>query len=155
MPTTRCGCLVASAISDTDNADVFVARIASGRVTRSSSAKISPLQLELLERRLDHEVTVGKIGEVCRERQASERRVALVPGEAALFDATGEVTLDRRAPALPELGLDFAPDRLEPDWTLTWAMPAPIVPSPTTPTFTCESLPLFKPRAEQSDRLPR
>ena len=44
MPTTRSGCSVASAISDTDNADVFVARTASGRVIRSSSTKTPRLR---------------------------------------------------------------------------------------------------------------
>src|SRR6478609_11879204 len=38
----------------------------------------------------------------------------LVPGKAAFFDTTGEIALDRRASTLPELGLDLAPDRLEP-----------------------------------------
>ena len=41
MPTTRSGRSVASAISDTDSAEVFVASTASGRVMRSSSPKSS------------------------------------------------------------------------------------------------------------------
>ena len=43
MPTTRSGRVVAAAISVTESAEVLVARIASGRQIRSSSAKSARL----------------------------------------------------------------------------------------------------------------
>jgi len=41
MPTTRSGLVVAAAISVTDSADLFVARIASCETIRSSAANSS------------------------------------------------------------------------------------------------------------------
>ena len=66
IPTTRSGEAVAAAISVTESAEVFVARIASGRQIRSSSANSSTLRLELLDDRLDHEVAAREHLEIRR-----------------------------------------------------------------------------------------
>ena len=62
--------VVAAARSVTENDDVLVARMASGRQTPSSRAKTSFLTCEILEHGLDHEVDAGEIVE---PRGASDR----------------------------------------------------------------------------------
>ena len=128
---------VASAISETESADVFVASTASGRVMRSSSAKSSRFGSSSSTIASITRSQSARSATSRRERQPRERRVALVRGQPLLLDGAAEVALDRRAPALAR-----APSspRARPSRgrrsTLICAIPAPIVPSPTTPTFT-------------------
>ena len=61
------------------------------------------LQLELLEDRFDDEIAVGQLGQLRRQRQARERSLPLVLGQAALLDAACQVAVDRGPPALCEL----------------------------------------------------
>ena len=104
MPTTRPGVDVAAAISVTESAEVFVARTASGRQIRSSSAKSSPLRLELLDDRLDHDVAVGEVVELGRQREPAHRVVARGLLELPLVDLAGEEVADPLARLLPQLG---------------------------------------------------
>ena len=93
------------------------------------------LRLELLDDRLDHEVALREVGELGREAQPPERRVTLLGRGLALLDRRGRRSArsshapSRRAPRSPR----GRPSRIRPAPT-TCAMPAPIVPRPTTPT---------------------
>jgi hypothetical protein len=71
-------------------------------------------RLQLLDDRLDHEVAVREVGEVCCQRQARERCVALVLRQAPLLHPAREVALDRRASPLGEGRLDLAPNGVMP-----------------------------------------
>ena len=74
MPTTRSGLVVAAAISVTDRAEVFVARIASGSTAPLELAEELALDLEVLERGLDHELAgaeVGQLGDDVRRSSAA------------------------------------------------------------------------------------
>ena len=67
IPITRSGRSVASAICETESADVFVARIASGRRDPVELGEQLALRLELLDDRLDHEVAVREVADVGRQ----------------------------------------------------------------------------------------
>ena len=101
---------------------------------RSSSRKTALLHREVLDDRLDDEVAVGEVLELAwsprRARMASARRVAL-----ALLDLLGE-RLRRRRPASRRrsLGRDRTMTSA-PVAAATSAMPLPMIPEPTTPTF--------------------
>ena len=93
---------------------MFVARTASGRVMRSSSANSSRFGS-----------SSSTIASMTRSQSArsetsvvsvsrAERRVALVARQALLLDGASEVALDRRASALRELHRHLAADRLVP-----------------------------------------
>src|SRR4029453_3276515 len=69
--------------------------------------------LRLLDERLDREVAVGEVGELGREREAAERRVAFVGSRIALLYRTPDVVLDRPAGAFAKVVADLAADRLE------------------------------------------
>src|SRR6266508_1397897 len=71
------------------------------------------LELELFEHRLDDEVALGEIAERGGELEAAERRIAICHGQSALLDGARQITLDRRASALPELVAHLATDRVE------------------------------------------
>ena len=71
------------------------------------------LRLELLDDRLDHEIAVGEIRELGRERQPADRGVALLGRHLPLLDRTAEVVLDRPAGALAELLAHLAAHGLE------------------------------------------
>ena len=112
MPTTRCGVETAEAISVTESAEVFVASTVSAGQMPSSSAQ-SLLRRELLDDRLDHEVAVGEVGEVGRQREPPDRDI---PGgllELALLDLAREEVRDPVARALAQLGRHLAADRLD------------------------------------------
>ena len=111
MPTTRSGCRVASAISVTDSADVFVARTASGRVMRSSSAKSSRFGSSSSTIASITRSQSARSESVGRQRQPAERGVALVRVSAP-SRLRVEVALDRRASALRELQRHLAADRV-------------------------------------------
>ena len=59
---------VAAAIAVTDSADVLVARIVSAPADPLELGEERLLRLELLDDRLDHEVAVGEVGELGRQR---------------------------------------------------------------------------------------
>ena len=118
IPTTRSGVDVAAAISVTDSADVFVARIASGRVMRLELGEQLELGLEILDDRLDHEVAVGEVGEVGRDAQPPERDVPLLCRHLLLVDLALEEVRDpvpraRRAELVRDLPADGLVARLD------------------------------------------
>ena len=63
-PTTRSGCCRSAAIAVTDSAEVFVARIVVGEMTRLQLGEHLLLQVEDLGDRLDDEVARRELGEV-------------------------------------------------------------------------------------------
>ena len=63
-----------------------------------------PLRLELLDDRLDHEVAVGEVAELGRQRQPADRVVARRLLELPLLDLAGEEVADPLARLLAELG---------------------------------------------------
>ena len=131
MPTTRSGRAVAAAISVTESAEVFVARIASGRQIRSSSAKSSRFGAELLDDRLDDEVAAGEVVELGRQREPRDRGVARALLELALLDLAREEVADPVARALAELGASpRGRPSSKPASTQSCAIPAPIVAEP-------------------------
>ena len=71
------------------------------------------LRLELLDDRFDHQIALGEIRELGRERQPAERGVALLGGHLPLLDRTAEVMLDRPAGTLAQLLAHLAADGLE------------------------------------------
>jgi hypothetical protein len=71
------------------------------------------LDVEVLERGLDHELAAGKVGELSGEREAPEGRVLLVLREAFLLDPAREVVVDAPARGLAELERHIAADDLE------------------------------------------
>jgi hypothetical protein len=87
------------------------------------------LDVELLNNGFDDEVAVGKIFDPGGRREALECRRPLVLREPPLFDAAAQVVVDSSS------SLTSRPTVSMPAWTQTCAIPAPIVPSPTTPTF--------------------
>ena len=98
------------------------------------------LRLQLLDDGLDDEVTACEVVELCRQSQAGQCRVSLVLREALLLDSPAHVAVDRRATRSASSADTSRPMVSWPAVTLICAMPAPIVPSPTTPTFTAAIL---------------
>ena len=110
------------------------------------------LRLELLDDRLDHEVAAGEAGELGREREVGRGRVARVLRQLPLLDLAREEVRDPVARALSaSSAVTSRPTVSTPASTHSCAMPAPIAPRPTTPTFTGRSLPR-QTRPEQRDR---
>ena len=71
------------------------------------------LRRELLDDRLDHEVAVGEVGEVGRQREPADRGVARGLLELSLLHLAREEVRDPVARALAELERDLAADRLD------------------------------------------
>ena len=93
------------------------------------------LRLELLDDRLDHEIAVGEVRELGRERQPADRGVALLGRHLPFLDGTAEVVLDLPRARSHSSSLTSRPTVSKPAWAATCAIPAPIVPRPTTPTL--------------------
>jgi hypothetical protein len=72
------------------------------------------LHVQLLDDGFDHEVAVGQVVELRRQREPLQRGIALLGRHPALFDTAVEVALDRRARPGAQLVGDVAPDRLQP-----------------------------------------
>src|SRR4029450_279748 len=72
-----------------------------------------PLQLQVLEGGLDHEIAVGQIRQLRGQRQALRRATAFTLGQPSFLHAAVEVPLDRGATALRKLLADLAPDSVE------------------------------------------
>ena len=114
-----------------------------GRVRRDDRvARQRPLELgedlaldrRLLEHGLDHDVAVGEVGELGRARSRAASRRAR-PGRAGPSRPCGSGSARSAPGRAAELGVTSRPTRRAAS-IATCAMPAPIVPSPTTPTFT-------------------
>ncbi len=135
MPTTRLGLLVATAISVTGSEDVFVASTASGETTWSTRPKMSFLRARLS----------GTASTTSWQPARSSRSVVKVT-RAWRASCSSWVIFSRRS-ARPVL-----PARISRPWATpasststartsmplranTSTMPAPIVPSPITPTL--------------------
>ncbi len=112
MPTTRSGVETAAAISVTESAEVFVARIASARTIRSSSLKRLELRVELLDDRLDHEIAVREVGELRRQRKQSQRRFTLARSHPLLVHLALEEVRDPLLRLRAERIRDLATDGL-------------------------------------------
>ena len=88
MPTTRSGSGTPAAISVTGSEEVLVARIASGPQTLAASDREQlALQLEVLGRRLDHQVAAGEVVELGDGAQAAARRLGVVLAPPAALGA--------------------------------------------------------------------
>ena len=112
MPTTRSGDEVAAAISVTESAEVFVARMQSGRTIRSSSA--------------NRAVFAGRsstIASITRSQSANasrsvvsssraDSRVPVFAAELALVDLASEEVRDAARGRLTQLRRHLATDRL-------------------------------------------
>ena len=136
MPTRRWGRSREEAISVTERADVFVARTASGADHGLDAPEQVLLDGEILEHGLDHEVAVGERRDVVDRLEQPEHALLVLLGRAAPFSTPRASCrsigpLPRAASSL----LDSQATVGTPAWMQSWAMPEPIVPSPTTPTF--------------------
>ena len=112
MPTTRSGEDTAAAISVTESADVFVARMTSGRIDALELGEERELRVEILDDRLDHEVTVGERGELDRQRQPFERGPVVTRGQLPFVDLPLQVVRDPILCLLPQFTRDLAADHL-------------------------------------------
>ena len=135
MPMTRLGRVVATEISVTDSDEVLVARIASGLQTRSSSAKICCLRSSCsgtasMTRSTSRSAS-SPTANVTRPSRASRS----AGGELALGDGpvggAGAGCARPRSSAARSISTATTSMPLR---AKTSTMPAPIVPSPTTPT---------------------
>ena len=91
MLATRSGRPVASASCDDMIADELVVRIVCGGARLVQPGEDLPLDVQLLHRRLDHQVRAGRRGvEVGGEREPVERGVDVVAGAALLRDVPVE-----------------------------------------------------------------
>ena len=73
-----------------------------------------PLRLELLDDRLDHEVAVGEVLELGRQREPADRLVARRLLQLPLLDLARQEVADPVAGLLAQLGRDLAADRVDP-----------------------------------------
>ena len=89
-----------------------------------------PLDVELLDDRLDNEVAAGEIAELRGRRQARERSVALVGGQPPLLDAAAEIVRDPLPGALAQLGGHLAAHGLDPGLDAHLRDPGPHRPEP-------------------------
>ena len=114
MPTTRSGRVVAAAISVTESAEVFVARIASGAADPVELGEELPLRAELLDDRLDHEVAVGQVAELGREREPRRRASSRAPCSSWPFSTlrVRKWPIRSRAPSPSSCG-HLAADRVD------------------------------------------
>ena len=94
------------------------------------------LEVEVLGDRLDHEVAVGEVGVVERALDPAAHRVGVVLLEPALLDgAARAASRSSRAPCRAWPGRPRAPRRRSRACAATCAIPCPIRPQPSTPTF--------------------
>ena len=134
-PTTRRGFAVATAISVTGSEDVFVARTASGPTTRSSAAKISFFRSRCS----------GTASTTRPQPATASSDVAYRTRECSCAASSG-VSFPRATARAVECSSDSRPcataasssstaTTSRPVRATTSTMPAPIVPSPITPTL--------------------
>jgi hypothetical protein len=134
MPTTRRGRWVATEISVTDNDEVLVARMASSRTTLSSAEKISRFSSS---RSITASITRSQsasasisVAKVTRSNSACWSSGASLPR----FTARSVECWMCPRPRSTACSSRSTPTTLSPCRANTSAIPAPIVPSPTTPT---------------------
>ena len=135
IPTTRPGVDVAAAISVTESADVFVARTASGRQIRSSSAKSSrfgPSSSTIASITTSQSANASSSVVRARRLMASSR--------ARCSSCPFSVLRVRKCPirsraCSPSSDVTSRPMVSIPASTQSCAIPAPMAPSPTTPTL--------------------
>ena len=135
MPTTRLGFDVATAISVTGSDEVLVASTASGGDHGVDLAEQLLLEVEVLGHRLDHELAVGEVGEVAGEGDpacsASCSSWVSFPRLRARPVLPASTALPCSMPASStSTAITSIPLRAN-----TSTIPAPIVPSPITPTL--------------------
>ena len=113
MPTTRSGVDVAGR----DLGDGERRRVRrEHRVRPADALELGEellLRREILDDRLDHEVAVGEVGEVGRQREPADGGVARALLELPLLHLAREEVRDPVARALAELERDLAADRLD------------------------------------------
>ena len=97
IPTTRSGSGVEAAIAVTESDEVLVASTVSGRVALGEGREQLPLQIQVLGRRLDHQIAAGQ-----------RLDLGTAPGEA--IEGSSGVVL-APAPALGALGEPLAQPR--------------------------------------------
>ena len=94
-----------------------------------------PLGVEVLDRRLDHHVHVMEAVPGRRPLHGGEAPLRLVLGQHAAVHGLGEQVLDAHQAGVEGGLVDFAARRpWQPLRAASWAMPAPMMPAPTTPT---------------------
>ncbi len=135
MPTTRSGCASGAAISVTDSAEVFVASTVSAATDRSTAPNSSCLTSRLsntasITRSQPASASTSEAGSSSAERPRRALR-----RERALVDRAPELALDGGAPRSASSGSPRRRRSGSPACTQSCAIPAPIVPSPTTPAF--------------------
>jgi hypothetical protein len=133
-PTTWPGRDVTAAIFTSGMDEVLEASTASGRTTRSSRRNRSSLSASSSGRRLDDQLAVLEVRVVRRPGEAPQHVVALLGGQPPLVDGAAERGLEPVAAGLGGRGGDLEHDDAAAGRALTSAMPAPMIPAPTTPT---------------------
>ena len=92
---------------------MFVASTASGRADPVELGEELPLRLELFDDRLDHEVAVGEVVQLGRQREPTDGLVARRLLQLALLDLAGEEVRDPVAGLLSELQADLTADGVD------------------------------------------
>ena len=137
QPMTRSGRSVAAAIAAIEKPDVFDARIVAGGAAAVEVAEHADLQVEPFRDGFDHDV--GRRGRPSNDDENSrraERGVGLVAGELAALDRALEAVpagRDVLAGALERGGVEVEQTVGYPAVAVTWAIPLPMTPAPTTP----------------------
>ncbi len=151
MPSTRSGLVAADAMRATDRLLVLVASSVFGRGGGVQQPKGLPLELEVLGDRLHHQLGVGQRSMDRHPRaDAHQRGVALSGRQLLLLDAPGQEASDPLPRPLHCAGQRVVQQNLDARVAATWAMPAPIVPAPSTPRRVI----LLPPSAANEARLP-
>ena len=135
MPTTRSGVDVAAAISVTESADVFVASTASGRQTRSSSAKSRRFgsSSSTIASITTSQSAKSPSSVVSESRPIASSRAACSSWPFSVLRVR-KWKIRSRAWS-PSSAVTSRPTVSIPASTQSCAIPAPIAPKPTTPTL--------------------
>ena len=112
MPTTRSGLGTPAAISATGSEEVLVARIVSGPQASASDGEQLALQLQVLGRRLDHQVAAGEVGEARGGAQAGARRLGVGLAPAAALGALRQRRARSLHPGVERVGNRVVQPRL-------------------------------------------
>ena len=111
--------------------------MASNAPSRTAPVESAPgleLDLERLGDRLDDEVAVREVLVLGGPVDPLAGGAGLVVAEPTARDGAVELVLDDLEPTSQGAGVDLASTTSKPDCALTWAMPPPICPAPSTPT---------------------
>ena len=158
MPMKRSGRSVEEASRVIEIDEVLVPRMASGLSDAAELGEDLALDVFLLGRGLDDEVAVGEGLACCRPAAMRlSAACALVLGDrASCATCRAMLPLMVAMPALMRSGETSLSITSKPASAQTWAMPLPIWPAPTTPTFLIRErhFPLIR-RPERLAPLPR